>query len=114
MTQTDVAPPAIVLFVNNPDYVDETYQRFMINRMRELLPYPEVPIRLFLRARQRTEHTEVLAESGRNRTSGHSSASGGAPSTRARRPSSRVIRGRHRRASAQFLASCFQGTVALT
>ena len=38
-TQTDVAPPTIVLFVNNPNYVNETYQRFMINRFRELLPF---------------------------------------------------------------------------
>ena len=53
VTQTDVAPPTIVLFVNNPELMNETYQRFMINRFRELLPYPEVPIKLFLRARER-------------------------------------------------------------
>jgi GTP-binding protein len=51
-TQTDVAPPTIVLFVNNPKFVDENYQRFMINRFRELLPYPEVPIRLVIRGRE--------------------------------------------------------------
>jgi len=51
-TQTDVAPPTIVLFVNNPKFLDENYQRFMINRFRELLPYPEVPIRLLVRGRQ--------------------------------------------------------------
>ncbi len=50
-TQTDVAPPTIVLFVNKPEYVEETYQRFMINRLRDLLPYAEVPIRLYIRAR---------------------------------------------------------------
>jgi GTP-binding protein len=50
-TQTDVAPPTIVLFVNNPDFVNEVYQRFMINRFRELLPYPEVPIKLLVRGR---------------------------------------------------------------
>ena len=54
VTQTDVAPPTIVLFVNNPDYLNESYRRFMINRFRELLPYPEVPIKLFVRQRQRT------------------------------------------------------------
>ena len=52
-TQTDVAPPTIVLFVNNPQYLNETYQRFMINRFRELLPYGEVPIKLVIRERQR-------------------------------------------------------------
>lgn len=54
-TQVETAPPTIVLIVNNPAFLDEAYQRFMINRMRELLPYPEVPIRLLLRPRaQRT------------------------------------------------------------
>ncbi len=51
-TQTDVAPPTIVLFVNNPKFLDENYQRFMINRFRELLPYPEVPMRLIIRGRE--------------------------------------------------------------
>ncbi len=50
-TQVDVAPPTIVLVVNNPDFLDESYQRFMINRFRELLPYPEVPIKLLIRPR---------------------------------------------------------------
>ena len=53
VTQTDVAPPTIVLFVNNPAYLNDAYQRFMINRFRELLPYPEVPIRLHVRQRER-------------------------------------------------------------
>ena len=59
-TQTDVAPPAIVLFVNNPAYLNETYQRFMINRFRELLPYPEVPIKLHVRQRQRPRPGEAV------------------------------------------------------
>jgi hypothetical protein len=51
-TQTDVAPPTIVLFVNNPNYLNETYQRYMINRFRELLPFAEVPIRVMIRGRE--------------------------------------------------------------
>jgi GTP-binding protein len=51
-TQTDVGPPTIVLFVNNPLYFNETYQRYMINRFRELLPFGEVPIRLMIRGRE--------------------------------------------------------------
>jgi GTP-binding protein len=50
-TQSDVAPPTIVLFVNKPEYVDETYQRFMINRFREKLPFDEVPIKLIIRGK---------------------------------------------------------------
>jgi GTP-binding protein len=54
-TQTDVAPPTVVLFVNNPSYFSESYQRYMINRFREMLPYAEVPIRLMIRGRNRGE-----------------------------------------------------------
>jgi GTP-binding protein len=51
-TQIDVAPPSIVIFVNNPAYFDAAYTRFIVNRMRDLLPYPEVPIRLIVRQRE--------------------------------------------------------------
>jgi hypothetical protein len=44
-----------VLFVNNPDYFDDSYQRFMVNRFRELLPYAEVPIRLQIRGKGEQE-----------------------------------------------------------
>ncbi|HEX8322566.1 MAG TPA: ribosome biogenesis GTPase Der [Tepidisphaeraceae bacterium] len=52
-TQVAVNPPTLVLFVNNPDYIDENYRRFVVNRFRELLPYSEVPIRLQVRGRAR-------------------------------------------------------------
>lgn len=61
-TQTGVAPPEIVLFVNNPDWVSESYQRFIINRFRELLPYSEVPIKLVLRARSQRKDDEELTK----------------------------------------------------
>jgi GTP-binding protein len=63
-TQADVSPPTIVLFVNNPTLVNESYQRFMINRFRELLPYAEVPIKLQFRGRVRGEHEEEIAGGG--------------------------------------------------
>ncbi|MDB5173117.1 MAG: der [Phycisphaerales bacterium] len=55
VTQTDVNPPTIVLFVNNPAYINDAYQRFIINRFRELLPYGEVPIKLVIRQRERQQ-----------------------------------------------------------
>jgi len=51
-TQVAQAPPTLILFVNNPSFLDENYQRFLINRLRDLLPFPEVPIRLLLRPRR--------------------------------------------------------------
>ncbi len=53
-TQTDIQPPTIVLFVNNPEFLDTAYQRFMVNRFRELLPYAEVPIKLLLRGKPKS------------------------------------------------------------
>ncbi len=50
-TQITVAPPTIVLFVNNPDLIHQDYQRFLLNRFRERLPYSQIPIRLIFRAR---------------------------------------------------------------
>ncbi len=52
VTQPEVHPPTVVLFVNRPEYIDEMYQRYMLNRMRELLPYAEVPIRLVVRGKE--------------------------------------------------------------
>jgi len=62
VTQTDVAPPTIVLFVNNPAYINETYQRFMINRFRETLPFAEVPIKLVVRQRERQGPSRDIEE----------------------------------------------------
>ena len=61
VTQTDVAPPTIVLFVNRIEYLDASYRRFMINRFRELLPYAEVPINLVVRARERRQDSENVS-----------------------------------------------------
>ena len=48
-TQIAIAPPTIMLSVNNPSAFTAEYQRFLINRFHEMLPFTEVPIRLLLR-----------------------------------------------------------------
>lgn len=60
--QIEVAPPTIALVVNNPAFLDEIYQRHMINRLRDLLPFPEVPIRLTIRARGQRTQEKALDE----------------------------------------------------
>jgi len=60
VTQTEVSPPTIVLFVNNPAYFNDSYQRFIVNRLRELLPYAEVPVRLIVRQRERQSPTQTI------------------------------------------------------
>ncbi|MGP1273070.1 MAG: ribosome biogenesis GTPase Der [Phycisphaerales bacterium] len=53
--QTSTRPPTITLVVNNPDLFSPMYQRFLINRFREELPFAEVPIRLRIKGRKRAE-----------------------------------------------------------
>ena len=51
-TQIAANPITILIFVNNPQAFDENYRRFIIGRLHSLLPIPEVPIRLLIRARR--------------------------------------------------------------
>jgi GTPase len=54
-TQVGVAPPTVVLFVNSPALFDATYQRYLLNMFREKLPFHDIPIKLYLRARSQTD-----------------------------------------------------------
>jgi GTP-binding protein len=54
-TQISVRPPTIVFFCNSPGLVSANYRRFLENRLRERLPFSEVPWRLLFRARLRRE-----------------------------------------------------------
>lgn len=51
-TQAETTPPTIVLFVNREEFFDANYLRFMQNRFREILPFEDVPVRIFLRESQ--------------------------------------------------------------
>ena len=51
-TQVATAPPTIVFFCNDPALVTENYRRFMENRLRELLPFKDIPTRLWFRPRR--------------------------------------------------------------
>ncbi|MFQ5413970.1 MAG: ribosome biogenesis GTPase Der [Phycisphaerae bacterium] len=59
-TQVAVQPPTIVLFVSHASAVTPQYERFLINRFRERLPFEEVPMRLLFRARRRNTHAPTL------------------------------------------------------
>lgn len=48
-TQIAINPVTILMFVNRPDLFDENYLRFIVNRLRTMLPIEEVPIRLLAR-----------------------------------------------------------------
>ena len=52
-TQVAVNPVTILMFVNKPELFDENYRRFIIGRLRALLPIDEVPIRLLARSHRK-------------------------------------------------------------
>src|SRR5262249_32644456 len=54
-TQVGTEPPTVVLFVNSPSLFDATYQRYLLNVSREKLPFKDVPIKLYPRARTQSE-----------------------------------------------------------
>lgn len=51
-TQVAVCPPTIAFFVNDPGRVTPVFERFLLNRLRERLPFEEVPMRLLFRGRR--------------------------------------------------------------
>ena len=53
-TQAESSPPTFVLFVNDPRLVGKDYLRYLENRLRELAPLAEVPVRFVVRGRKET------------------------------------------------------------
>jgi GTP-binding protein len=63
-TQARVRPPTMVLFVNDRKLFPSSYLRYLENRLRERLPFPEVPVRIVLRGRG---EEEAARQAGRPR-----------------------------------------------
>jgi GTP-binding protein len=51
-TQVSTCPPTIVLFVNDAARATKGFERFLMNRLRDMLPFAEVPVRLIFRGRR--------------------------------------------------------------
>lgn len=51
-TQVDIKPPTFVLFVNDPNYMHFSYQRYLENRFRSAFMLEGTPIKLILRKRE--------------------------------------------------------------
>jgi GTP-binding protein len=67
-TQVTAEPPTIVLMCNDPKAFGNDYQRYLLGVLRDHLPFGEVPIKLYLQQRKRTdpgpEQTASDQESG--------------------------------------------------
>ena len=50
-SQVSSAPPTIVLFVNDPNFMHFSYQRYIENRLRDTFNFDGTPIRIVLKKR---------------------------------------------------------------
>jgi GTPase len=55
VTQVGSAPPSFIIFVNKPEWIHESYRRYLVNRFREHFDFEGSPIRLKFRERSRKE-----------------------------------------------------------
>jgi GTP-binding protein len=52
-TQVGIAPPTFVFFTNVATTFHFSYQRFLVNKLREAFGYVGTPVRIQVRARSR-------------------------------------------------------------
>ena len=65
-SQVASRPPTIALVVNQPQLFRGRYERYLLNRLREELPFSEVPIRLVFSKRKRMALQDL--KEGKNRS----------------------------------------------
>jgi GTP-binding protein len=61
-TQVGIQPPTIVLFCNQPDWFGDPYRRFLLGWLRDHLDFGEVPIKLYLRKRSKTDKQDDISK----------------------------------------------------
>ena len=54
-TQAEVGPPTFVLFVNDKKLFTKDYIRYLSNRLRQELPFEDIPVRIVLRDKDREQ-----------------------------------------------------------
>ena len=52
MTQVKTNPPTFVVFCNDPELMHFSYQRFLINQLRENFDFTGTPIKILPRKRK--------------------------------------------------------------
>lgn len=58
VTQAEIEPPTFVVFVNDPELVHPTYQRFLENQLREAFGFVGTPLRIRLRGREPSDREQ--------------------------------------------------------
>jgi len=53
MAQVDYAPPRFVFFVNNPDFLADSYKKYLVNQFRLAYKFTGVPLVFYLKGKKR-------------------------------------------------------------
>jgi GTPase len=59
-TQVSTEPPTIVLMCNNPSGFSRTYQKYLLGVIRDQLSFGEVPIKLYLQRRRKSDDRDEI------------------------------------------------------
>ena len=59
-TEVAMQPPTIVLFCNERRALSRQYQRYLLGVFRDKLPFGEVPIKLYLRQREKSDRRDEI------------------------------------------------------
>lgn len=69
VSQVASNPPTIVMAVNDKELFEGGYERYLLNQLREVLPFSEVPVKLIFRTRERIGLDE-MKQRGMKRAAG--------------------------------------------
>ena len=61
MTQAKTRPPSFIIFASRPDAVPASYQRYLVNGLREAFDLPGTPIRLWIRGNTKNPYDDKNA-----------------------------------------------------
>lgn len=62
MAQVDIKPPKFVLFVNHPSLMMDSYKKYLYNKFRDTYSFLGMPLRIFLKGKERKNKTDNLKE----------------------------------------------------
>ena len=52
ISQTNTKPPTFVIFANRAEHLPKSYERYLLNQLRESFKLAGIPLRLFVRQRE--------------------------------------------------------------
>ncbi len=74
VTQAEVSPPTFVFFVNDPELLHFSYQRYLENQLRQAFGFDGTAIRMEFRERQNERDDDSKGKGGKKRDAAHRSS----------------------------------------